>query len=259
MGALLTNSQAYNIKAENELAIILSNFDTEYIMSIMDENIDRVFDSFEPLPRPNIVNAFEANYKAILANWPEDKLTVVADRDQTYRDIVAKMAARFDFEFRATDEIDIFSSASFLYDFFVANFDKYLISFLSDYIIKEQDQLYKSLGMDEFRKDKDIATLYSKKVFSNLTIAILCSHMDRVLGYISGFDFSLEYILNSIYNNNISILSIFQNVSMRYDFYKDVYMRVLHTPALSPVVITHLKMEIQRRTAPPDSTINLNF
>ena len=259
MGSFISNSQAYNIKSENELAAILSNFETEYVLSIMQDNISKALTTFDPIPKPNVVNAFEANFKAILTQYPEDKAQTNNVRTETYLEIIDSIAKSFNFSFKTSSEIDTYSSASFLYDFFVSNIDIYIISFLSDFIIKEQDQIYKSLNLDQFKKDKDVTTLYNKRVYSNPAIAIMCSHMDLVLKYILGFNFDFDYILNFIYNNNIGIMSIFQNVVMDYDFYKQIYGGIISNPNIFPLINTYIKIDIQRKTAPTDSPINLNF
>ena len=77
--------------------------------------------------------------------------------------------------------------------------------------------------------------------------------------YILGFNFDFDYILNNIYNNNIAIMSIFQNVVMDYDFYKQIYGGIISNPDIFPLINTYIKIDIQRKTAPADSPINLNF
>ena len=245
MGSFLNNRQAYNIKAENEISVILSNFSTEYVFGIMEDSIKRVFTEFDPIPKPNIVNAFETNFKAIMGDYPEDKEQVIDVRDETYKEIISYIANGFKFVFTTVNDIDPYSSAKYLYDFFVANFDNYLISFLAEYIIKEQNAIYTALGLEKYRRDKDVTTLYNKKVYENLTIAIICSHLDVVLKQISVYDINLQYILNIIYKNNIQIMSIFNNVDMENDFFHNVYMRILFDPRLYAIISTYLRINVE--------------
>ena len=46
MGSFLQNSRAYNIKAETELAVILSHFDESYIYNVMDDNLNMLNQKF---------------------------------------------------------------------------------------------------------------------------------------------------------------------------------------------------------------------
>ena len=57
------NDQIYNIVAEGEVAELLSQFSSAYIMDIIDNSIKNRFAYNPTVSNPNIVNSFEINFK----------------------------------------------------------------------------------------------------------------------------------------------------------------------------------------------------
>lgn len=260
MGSFLQNNQAYNIRAEGQLASILSSFDVDYVVGIMEDILNDQLNNFNPIPKANIINSFEDNFKAILNDYPEDRHNILDVRESTYSLILSKIAKAFNFEFRDTDQMDLFSISKLLYDFFVANYNGYMINFISEFIIKEQDSLYKTLDMEQFKKDKDVTTTYNKKLFENQQMAIITSHLDYIVRYMTDMDFTMEQILNVTYRNNpYHVAAFMQHVFPKMDFYKDCYCRLISIPNIYPIIVTYLKIDLQRRCLPADTRINLNF
>lgn len=248
MGSFLNQSNTYNIKAENELAIILSQFDSDYIMNVMEDILNDSLNTFEVISKTNIVNSYEENFKQLLNDFPEDRNNILQIRQETYYNIISNIASRYNFIFNMTDDIDLYSTARIYYDFFISNMNVYMIQFLADVIIKENQEIFTALNMDKYKKDKDITTIYNKMIFDNPNLITICSHIDDVLMLLRGMDFSLEQILNTAYLNNINIIMPFlNNLQMNDDFFKTCYCKLITNPSLYPLIITYLKLEIQRR------------
>lgn len=249
MGSFLMQNNSYNIKAENELAVILANFDTNYIMNVMEDILESNSEYFDVISKANMVNSFEDNFKQLLMDFPEDKTNILDIRESTYENMIVIMARHFDFEFLQTEDMDSFSIARLLYDFFIANMNIYLIQFLTDIIIKENQNIYNALNMDKYKKDKDITTIYNKKIFDNPNLVTICSHIDEVLDLLCGMDFQMEQILNVVYSNNINLIMVFtEHIRPNVDFFKSCYCKFIKNPVINPLIITYLKLEIQRRT-----------
>ena len=121
MGSFLQNSRAYNIKAETELAVILSHFDESYVYNVMDDNINMLNKKFNSIPLPNITNSFEDNFKAINLHYPEKREDILQTRYDVYYQIIEMISNKFQFEFRPSDDMDIYTVAYFIYDFFISN------------------------------------------------------------------------------------------------------------------------------------------
>ena len=248
MGSFLQNSRAYNIKAETELAVILSHFDESYIYNVMDDNLNMLNQKFNSVSMPNITNSFEDNFKAIQLHYPEKRDEVLQTRYDTYYQIIEMLAKRFQFEFRPSDDMDIYTVAYYTYDFFLANYHAYIIKFLTHVIGTQCEVLYNALGMEQFKKNKDISTSANKQLYKNQHLAVLCSNIDMVCTYIKDMDFSMEQILNICYDNNYTTVSIFlQHIFPIYDFYKTYYSTLLYNEALHSDIIACTQWEIQRR------------
>lgn len=256
MGSFIQNSRAYNIKAETEIAVILSHFDTNYVYGIMEDKLREVTIKFNPVSTPNLTNSFEDNFKAILLNYPESREEILQTREQSYFEIIAMISNKFNFQFTPTVDMDSYGVSNLLYDFFVSNYHVYLVKFVTKYIINECEVLYNALQMEQFKKDKDVTTLSNKKLYDNSHLAIICSHLNLVIDYMTELDFSMEQILNVIYNNNYTFTSVFlQHVFSRIPFYTMFYVNMVNNPEVKADLISAVRWEIQRT----QSNIQLNF
>ena len=163
MSSFNANSQAYNITTENELAEVLSHYSSEFVFSIIDEALKSRFLSVPVVAMPNVVAAWEQNFKAIQAQYgAESQNEVLRVRNETYREIVDTICKEFKLNFTIDDSIDIYSAALHLYDLMVCNFTSNMISFFANFIYKERSNLYDSLGFSEMKKNIDCSTIYGK-------------------------------------------------------------------------------------------------
>ena len=247
MGSFLQNSRAYNIKAETELSVILSHFDESFIYNVIDDNLNMLNSKFNALSIPNIVNSFEDNFKAIAINYPERKEDIIQTRYDTYYQIIDMIAKNYQFEFRPTDDMDIYTVAYYCYDFFLANYHTYLVKFLSTIIYTQCEVLYNALSMEALKKNKDISTSANKQMYKNQHLAILCANIDMVVSYIRDMDFTMEQIMNICYDNNYTTVSIFlQHVFPIYDFYKTYYASLIYNERIHSDIIAAVQWDIQK-------------
>ena len=258
MGSFMLNNQAYNIKAEAELAVILSYFDTNYIYGVMDDKLNQIMMQFNSIPLPNLVNSFEDNFKAMLVKYPENKEDIIQVRETTYNEIIEKIAQRFDFEFKPLDDMDIYGVAHVLYDFFVANYHRYVVKFFTNFIANEYESLYAALGLEQYKKDKDVSTVSNKKLFNNQHLAVVCSHMHSVLNYITEMTFDMDTVLNVIYDNNFLYTQIFnQHVFFKNDFFRSFYCTLIYNSNIVSDIVAAVKWEVLRRFS--TSELSMNF
>lgn len=258
MGSFMLNNQAYNIKAEAELAVILSYFDTNYIYGVMDDRLAQIMMQFNAVPLPNLVNSFEDNFKAMLSKYPENKEDIMQVREGTYNEIIEKIAVRFNFEFKPLEDMDIYGVAWLLYDFFVANYHGYVVKFFTNFISNEYETLYAALDLEQYKKDKDVTTVANKKLFDNQHLAVVCSHIHSALSYVSEMTFDMEHILNVVYDNNFLYNQVFnQHVFSKTDFFKSFYCPLLYDSNIMSDIVAAIKWEILRRFS--SSNLNMNF
>jgi hypothetical protein len=255
MSSFIANSQAYNIQAENEVAVLLSNFSTNYIFGVIQDILADRHTSFDILSKPNLVISFESNFKSALSQYPSDRNNILQVRDQTYREIIDLICKDFQMEIRYDETVDFFTTAKYIYDFFISNYNSYVSLFFSKIITREKDGIYQSLHLEETKKSKDSTTLYNKRLYNDPKIALINSNLTNVIGYITQVEFSMETILNYIYGNNVIATNLFmQHIFPQVSFFQSAYCSLLQNPALYPLVITAIRLEIQRLNAPNDST-----
>ena len=96
---LYRNSNVYNMIAEGEVAEILSNFSTSYVMDVIDSNIRNRFSYNPTLSNPNIVNSYEMNFKGMLSTFPNDADNIMSIRQETYLTIINKICSSFNMQY----------------------------------------------------------------------------------------------------------------------------------------------------------------
>lgn len=248
--SVLLNSQAYNIKSENEITILLSRFSSDYIMNVLKDKLSTRVCSYDYIMQPNIVTAFEQNFKNLLASYPEDKDQIQNVRQQTYLEIINILCNEYHMVF-VDNGVDYFSIAQLLYDFLVANFNRYLVSFYVNYLVKEKSSIYEFLKLEDMKKNKDSSTIYNKKLSKDPKLAIINANLVYVIQNMQQFDISLETILNFVYGNNTIINTLFlANTQQTEDFYSSVYVGLMNVPDLQPLILTSIRLEIQNIMQP---------
>lgn len=128
---LYRNSGIYNMIAEGEIADILSNFNSAYVMDVIDSNLRNRFAYNPTLSNPNIVNSYELNFKGMLANFPTDADNIMSIRQETYLDIINKICNAFNMQYIG-DEPDCYTLAYNVYDLFVSGYARNIINFSQD-------------------------------------------------------------------------------------------------------------------------------
>jgi len=251
MSSFIANSQAYNIQAETEVSTILSNFSTEYIYGVITDILQQRHTTFEATSKPNLIISYEDIFKTLLVQYPSDKDNIIYVRDETYKEIIDIISKEFGLEVKYDETVDLFILAKFIYDFFISNYNIYISSFFSNIIIKEKDGIYQALSLDADKKSKDTSTIYSKKTYSDPKIGLINAQLTKVIGYMSQMDITMETILNYVYGNNIIITNLFtQHVFPNTSLYQSAYCALLGNPHIYPLIITSIRLEIQRICSP---------
>lgn len=246
MSDFIANSQMQNIVTENEVAVVLSHFSSDFVFSIVKNALENRFDVPPFIGPSNVVAAWEQNFKTIIARYDSSESTqqVTQVRNDTYREIIDIICKEFDLSFTISDNVDLYSAAFYLYDFFVCNFSTHLIDFFTNYIYRERNSLYESLGLSEVKKNKDSSTIYGKKIFKDIKLAIINANIDMVVGQIGSFDIPLTYIFNTAIQDKLVANYMCNLVSENTDFFKISYVRILLTN-IRPAYITSIRFKLQ--------------
>ena len=240
------NTQAFSVATENELSEVLSHYSSEFIYSIIEKAMKSRFEGLPIVAMPNVVGAWEQNFKAIIAQYGEGSTgEVYRVRNETYTEIIRTICKEFGLNFTIDDSVDLYSAAFHLYDLFVSKFTENMTTFFANYIFKERATIYDSLGLVDMKKNKDSSTAYGKKVFKDIKLAIINANIDMVISQVSAMDFPFYSIIMSIYGANSVMTSyILSIVSADNDFFDRAYLRILNSD-IRPEIITSIRFKLQ--------------
>jgi len=254
---LNNGNRLFNVVNENQLTSILSHYNTEFVLSIVDNAIVSRFNTNAILRQPNVVAAWEQNFKQLLSDFEDSsssKQQILQVREDTYKEIIAKICNEFQLNFTIDENIDWYSAAFYLYDFFVSNFNINLTNFFSSYIYKERSDIYDSMDLASFRKNKDSSTLYGKKTYKDIKLAIISSNAGFVIDNLCGIDISLADIFNVLYKQKELAYYMSTLVTSKGDFFKDYFASILNTP-IRPILLTEIRMQINAIAMSHDNPI----
>ena len=251
----MNNSELYNIVSENELTEVIAHFNTEFILTIVDAGINMRWNPSAYTNNPNVIDAWDLNFKQIIEYYNNPDMTerLTTLRADTYKEIIDRVCKYHEMNF-TVEEINLYTAAHYIYQFFVSQFLFYMDSFFANYIIRETDAIFDAMDLNNMKKNKDASTIYNRRVYKDEKIAIIVSNIDRVIRYISNIDFSFDYIL---YNCGLTkqeadyMLSI---VSPQSDFFKQHYVAVLNNEFVRPNHLTNIRFMIRNLADPGDET-----
>lgn len=243
-----------NINADKALASLLSNFESEYIFHIITDSLEMKFRPYSnSLPG---LYSIESNFKYLLDNVeePSSRENILEVREKTYLEIIDIVCNYYNIQFKPSENIDVYSAAYWIYNFFVSDFTNSLINFYINYILKEKDGLYSYLNLDSCKKDKDATTVYSKKVCTDNKLSIIHANIEVVLDAISEFDIDFQNLVSYSIGNNEQLISfLVSSIVDVNNVFKYHFASLLQSQYRSDV-ITCVKLGLQQRIGGGDYT-----
>ena len=239
-------SDTYEVNNDYIFSELLEHFDLEYIFSVLYDKINN-FNYTSSLIEPNIINAFESNFRRMFDELPGDGDNIKSIRDQTYRITIDILTKKFNITFNTEDEnIDLYTAAAYLYEFLICRRNEIMVNFFVSFIINNKESLYTALINDGFKKMRDISSNYSRRVYIDQKIVLITAGMNKVLNYIGEMDVKLVNIFQSTYIDPKVVQFLDNAFSDNANFFKDQYMSVLNNPEISPIIITDIKISLQK-------------
>ena len=241
------NPAVTNINIDNQLAGILSQFNDDYIMDIIDDSLEHRFRLYD-LPMPNIVNSYEMIFKQLTNGFSSNVNDIAETRTRVYRNIITKICEYYNLQFNDNSETDYFSAAYWLYDFLISRFTQNLINFYSLYLVNERESLDLNMGLSQMRRENDTVYSYSKRIFKDPKLAAVHANLEYVIDQMSAFDIDLWTILTYDYMSNPNLAQyIYGLVTDTGNFYKNQYVEAINNQDNDPAdILMHIKMEIQQ-------------
>lgn len=244
----LINNKEYEIKANNQLSVILSQFDATYIMNVIEDTLGRQLNSFNLMGPPNAVESFELMFKELYETYPEDHTNIDDSRIEVYREIIDSICRHMQLSFQETERLDLYTMAYYLYDFYVAHLNNYLVTFYDRYIQSEKDNLCANYRLEGLERKRDMGASYVHYAFGDdETMALVVANLPLVLSNLRQMPIPDEYVYRTIYGpQNESIVQLFiQNVVPRGSVF-GLFNTLLFNEQLYPTIVTHIRMAIQQ-------------
>lgn len=217
------NKQEFDISVEGETAVILSHFDSEYILNVINDNFNRRLNN--DIVIPNIVSALEMNFQTFMTQYPDSVNETLKKRNDIYEQVIDIICTKNNLTINKELEMNSYTVALYLYDIFISNFRNYLITLYTNIILKEKNMLFDSLGLKSHKRNKDSSTLFGKKSYKNTKVAVINANLDIVLNYLFSFSLSFYDILQNI-NYQSSIIEYLMNTtSPNGDIFRELYIR----------------------------------
>lgn len=244
----LINNKEYEIKANNQLSVILSQFDATYIMDIIEDTLSHQLNSFSLTGPPNAVESFEMMFKELYENYPTDHTNIDDSRVEVYREIINAICRHMGLSFQETEWTNLYTVAYYLYDFYVAHLNNYLVTFYDRYIQSEKDNLYANYRLEGLEKKKDMGSNYVHYAFGDdETIALIVSNLPLVLQNLKQMPITDEYVYRTIYGsqNEPIVQMLVQSIVSRSSVF-GIFNMILFNERLYPTIVTHIRMAIQQ-------------
>lgn len=240
----ISNSDIYQVNAERDISVILSRFNTNFIYDCIESAIESKNNAQFIIPNPNLVRSLEDTFIMMQQNYPDDRQNILACREETYLEIINYLCGKYNLSFNNNDEneIDLYSTAYYLYDFLVGNYLHNLTLFFSKYILHEKNNLYKAFNLDKFKKTTNIN--YGKKMVKDHVMSTILIQISYVIDQMMTFDFDFRTIVNIIYDNN----HIAQFINLFFsdnNYFFDLYKKDINNVYIRPNIITNIRLLLQ--------------
>lgn len=243
----LTNNKIYELQSDNQIASILSQFDSNYIMDVVENTLQDMFNSFDTFSKPNVPKAYEDVFKTLYNAYPTDQDNINDTRYETYKSIISIICNRYGLQFNETEYTDMYTMAYILYDFFVSRFNFYMVDFYSRYIYEQRNDIYRTLNLEELSKERDTSSNYGRMVFGDQEcMATITANLPMVLNFLRSIDTIEDSTIYSYaYGNNIDAISMLLNHILVPTSIYNIYNNQLFNPELYASIITHIRIRIQ--------------
>lgn len=237
----------YNIDTDAGIGSIMSNFDSDYIIHVVEDSLSKKFRPFDG-PMPNMVDVLEREFKLVLDNAPDYREKIMDVRNATYVEIITIIMDYYQLRLNLEtyNPEEIYTISRHLYDVFVSRFTDNMINFFTSYIIDNSDYIYNYLkNMDNIVRPKDNGA-YAKDNFIDEKFILIHANINIVIYNIAGYDINLGTLLRYFFDRNTA--EYFSNLlSDGGDIYKYHYASYILSNNAAEV-ITRIKLELQSRT-----------
>lgn len=241
-----------SISTDYGLATILSNFESDYIVHIVQDSLNMRFRPFESTPMPNIVDIYQRNFLDIQNNADQEYQEKIEQvKHDTYEEIIAVICQYYDItsniDFSELSGDRLYSIARILYDIFVCRFSENFISFIIRYIISNSEAIYTYLNKQEDCIRPKETGQFDIKNYSDNKFILIHANLNTVVYNMVSYDISLDellrYFLDSRTYKEFSNLFV-ENTNV----FKNHFACYITDPIYQAGVLTNVKLQLQAET-----------
>ena len=251
----LMNDKEYEIQANGQVATILSQFNSDYVMDVVRNTLTEQFNHFDTVPKPNIAESFETYFKELLRTYPTDEINILETRHNTYTDIRDIICRQFNLGFVNEDDVDMYSITTLMYDFFVSKFNFYMVNFYCRYITSEKSALFMNLGLEKQAKEDNASMNYARHAFGDdEELAAVIANLPMVLGALKNMDVPDWFVYKTAYGDNPFMIDMLSSHIQPNTSIYNIYNTILFNPNLYPIIVTQIRIKIQMQNTTIDPT-----
>lgn len=241
---------SYNaIDTDAALAVILSNFESDYINNIVSDSLSRKFIPFSA-PMPNLVDILERQFDAILVQSPDYREEVLACRRRTYFEILQLICNHYDlkmsFETDQIEDVEFYGIVRTMYETFVSSFTTYMINFFTSYIVQNADSIVAYLAQDPDAIKPKEGTVDSL-LYIDPKYILIHANMNRIIMNMTSYDIPMNQLFDYLFTPTVSarLANLFVDTG---DIYKYHFASYVLDPTTGAGVLTNVKLNLQSIT-----------
>lgn len=241
-----SGNSEYSIVSDREIASVIGNFSSGMVMNTL-HNILNDPDRLRYFSIGNLVNAYETDYKVTVAQHPDLAQDLAKARIDTYEAIINKLCDHFHLSVNLNGNMDLYSVASNMYQFLVAEFPQNVVNFYYNLMLREKNNLYHSYDLEALKKAKDSSTIYSRKVYKTTDNKLWMIHtnLDTIITDMYAQDISLEQVLELCYANNKVLAKFLSSFLLEnHNFYQSFIIPFMNGVNRAST-ITHIRLQLQ--------------
>lgn len=236
------------LNTEKAVAEILSNFNSNFIIDVVQDNIRTKFRPYNT-GSVNYPVVLESDFNRIKITNPSYQDEIENVRLETYREIIGAICNHYQLQYVGEDQSDVepdqlYSTANLMYEIFISSFTKRMVHFFVQYIINNLDSFYNQLEASGESKKGRESTSYGKIIYTDQKLLTIHGNMNQVIDILASLDISfstlLSYICDRPLANFLSSVLVDTN-----DIYKYHYASYLKNPNTRPDMFTAITLSIQ--------------
>lgn len=241
-----SSNSEYSIVSDREIASIIGNFSPGMVMNTL-HNILNDPDRLRYFSIGNLVNAYETDYQLNITQYPDHAQEFAQVRTDVYEAIINKLCDHFHLSANLNAGMDLYSVASNMYQFLVAEFPKNIVNFYYNLMLREKNNIYHRYDLEAFKKAKDSSTIYSRKVYKTTDnkLWLIHTNLDAIITDMYAQDISLEQVIELCFMENKTISKFLSSFLLEnHNFYQSFiipYMNSIHRAS----TITHIRLQLQ--------------